>query len=255
MTNGEAPRRGATVARLRELLERSRNLRRERVASPGLSRARKLLAEYQARRLAETYADFAAQPRYRPAVRFFLEDLYGPIDFAQRDADIERVYPVMTRVLSAHALASVTQALELHALSEELDARMARILTEELGMTDRLDEARYAEAFRRCGDREARLRQIELVEQIGHTLDDVVEHPVIYATVVAARLPAKLAGFGELQDFIERGLHAFRHMRGAGEFIRAVGERERRMLDETLAAPSPAATGGNVSRKDEPPRE
>jgi hypothetical protein len=255
VTKREPPPRGATVARVRELLERSRHLRRERVASPGLSDARRLLAEWQSRRLADTYADFAAQPRYRPAVRFFLEDLYGPVDFAQRDADIERVYPVMTRVLSAHALASVTQALELHALSEELDARMARVLTAELGMTDRLDDATYAEAFRRCDDRAARLRQIELVEQIGRTLDDVVNNPVIYATVVAARLPAKLAGFGELQDFIERGLHAFRHMRGAREFIAAVGERERGMLDLMRAGAAPAAHGRAFSRGDAPPRE
>jgi hypothetical protein len=227
--------RRSTLARMSEMMERTRTLRRQLVASSGLSPARRALAEYQAQRLARTYEDFHRQPRYRLAVEFFLKDLYGPLDFSQRDADIERVYPVMARVLSGAALDSITEALELHALSQELDARMVEILTSELGVTDRVDVHSYAEAFRRCANRAGRLRQVELVEHVGRALDDVVHHPVTYATVLAARLPAKLAGFGELQDFIERGVHAFRAMRSADDFIAAIGERERRMLEQIFA--------------------
>lgn len=222
-------------SRLQELVERSRGLRRQRVTANELPAARRVLAQWQSQRLARTYADYAAQPRYRPAVEFFLNDLYGPADFSQRDADIERVYPVMARVLSGQALAMVEAALELRALSAELDARMARILREDLGVTDRLDEATYDEAFRRCGERASRERQIDLIVELGRTLDTVVHHPVTYATLLAARIPARLAGFGELQDFLERGLRAFRQMRGAEQFIAAVDERERRMLDEIFA--------------------
>jgi hypothetical protein len=232
--SGRPPDRRSTLTQMRELLERSRTLRRKLVAAQELSGVRRLLAEYQARRLAESYADLAAQPRYRAAVEFFLKDLYGPVDYGQRDADIERVFPVMSRVLSGPALESITAALELRTISEELDARMVDILGRDLGVRDALDTQSYEEAFRRCDDRPARLRQIELIEQIGRALDQVVHHPVTYATVMAARVPARLAGFGELQDFIERGLRAFRQMRGAQEFIAIVGERERRMLDREL---------------------
>ncbi len=224
----------STRARLFELMERSRSLRRHVVARSGLSPVRRALADWQSKRLAATYDDFHRQPRYRLAVEFFLNDLYGPRDFSQRDADIERVYPVMARVLSGHALDSIAQALELQALSQELDAKMVEVLANDLGVTDRIDERTYAEAFRRCGERDSRLRQIELIEQVGRTLDEVVHNPLIYGTVLAARLPAKLAGFGELQDFIERGVHAFRAMHGADEFIAAIGERERRMLGKML---------------------
>ena len=232
-------RRGG-FSRLHELMERSRSLRRRRVQTQELPAARRALAEWQSQRLAHTYADFAAQPRYRPAVDFFLDDLYGPVDFTQRDADIERVYPVMARVLSGQALATIDAALELHALSAELDARMVEILTGELGMTDRLDEQTYAEAFRRCGERASRERQVELIVELGRTLDAVVHHPVTYATLLAARLPARLAGFGELQDFLERGVRAFRHMRGADKFIAAVEEREGRMIELMFADAEPS---------------
>ena len=231
--------RGGGRSRLQELVERSRGLRRNRVLQQELPAARRVLAQWQSRRLAHTYADYAAQARYRPAVEFFLKDLYGPVDFSQRDADIERVYPVMARVLSGQALATIEAALELHALSAELDARMIRILTDELGMTNTLDEPTYAEAFRRCGERASRERQVDLVVELGRTLDAVVHHPVTYATLLAARLPARLAGFGELQDFLERGLRAFRHMHGADDFIAAVDHRERRMLELIFAGVAP----------------
>jgi hypothetical protein len=238
MTGKDIPRGRGPTTRLHELMEEARALRRREVAVPGLSAARRVLAEWQSQRLARTYADFARQSRYRPAVDFFLGDLYGPTDFAQRDADIQRVYPMMSRVLGGPALEAITRAIELRVLSDGFDARMADLLVSRFGLADRLDAETYAEAFRLCDDRPGRLRQIELVEEVGRALDAVARNPVIHATVLAARLPAKLAGFGELQDFVERGLRAFRHMRGAGELIAAIGERERRMLDLILAGAS-----------------
>jgi hypothetical protein len=232
---------------MRELIERTRRLRRLEVAAAGLSGGRRLLAEWQSARLARTYADFSAQPRYRPAVEFFLHDLYGPVDFSQRDADVERVYPVMARVLGAHALEPITRAIELNVLTQELDLRMADILVSELGAGEALDAPTYAEAFRRCDDRAGRLRQVALVEQVGRALEEVVRNPIILATARAARLPARLAGFAELQDFVERGLRAFRHMHGAGELIEAIGQRERRVLDLIFSGAAAAEWDRTVS--------
>lgn len=223
------------LARLRELLERSRELRNAQITPEGLSPSQQLLAEWQADRLARTYADLQREPRYQPAIEFFLTDLYGPRDFSQRDHDVERVYPLMARVLSEHAIHSIALAMELHALSQDFDARMARILTEELGVTDQLDPDTYAEAFRRCNDFPLRRRQIELVGNVGRVLEEVVRKPVIYAAVRVAHRPAHAMGFGELQDFVERGFRAFRHMDGATYFVNTVLERETRLLEQIVA--------------------
>ena len=216
-------------------MERSRSLRRRIVETSGLSPIRRVLADWQSKRLAEPYADFHRQPRYRLAVEFFLNDLYGPRDFGQRDADVERVYPVMARVLSGHALDSITQALELHALSQELDAAMVEILARDLAVTDHIDAGIYAEAFRRCGERSSRLRQIELIEQVGRTLDEVVHNPLIYGTVLRARGCRRSSqDSASCRTSSSAACMPFAPMRGADEFIAAIGERERRMLDELL---------------------
>src|SRR5574340_1383753 len=44
------------------------------------------LKDYQSRSFARTYADLLVHPRYGAAARFFLQELYGPHEFADRDA-------------------------------------------------------------------------------------------------------------------------------------------------------------------------
>src|SRR5207248_3738 len=76
------------------------------------------LKAFQAARLARSYADIAAMPRYREATAFFLADLYGPKNFSRRDAAMLRILPAMTRMLPASAVETATLAVELEALSE-----------------------------------------------------------------------------------------------------------------------------------------
>lgn len=230
----------AGAARFLKHLERARELRRQVVSGDGLTPAQEALSRWQTRRLADTYADFSAQPRFRPAIDFFLNDLYGTHDFTQRDSDIERVYPIMVKVLSENAMHSLSLAVELHALSQQLDSEMIRVLEHEMGIDlgepdVRLTKARYAEAYRRCENEDARARQIELIHETGHLLEEVVRHPVIYVTAKLARTPARAAGFGELQDFIERGLSAFRRMKSATPFLNAIRHREYFILRQIVS--------------------
>src|SRR5258705_12707633 len=61
----------------------------------GIAAAKHRLRAWQNERFARTYADLAAQPRYKAAVHFFLTELYGDKDMSARDADLERVLPLM----------------------------------------------------------------------------------------------------------------------------------------------------------------
>lgn len=231
--------RVAGKAALLRQLGRVLAIDRELVEAGARPAAARLLAGWQAGRLAATYADFRAEERYRDAVTFFLEDLYGPGDFSQRDSDLEKVLPIMSRVLPEAALAALTDALELHTLTMALDRAMLEVLTEELGMTRALDPPMWAEAYVRCDRRVERERQIALTVSAGRRLEQVVHKPLIYSLVRLARGPAKAAGFGALQDFVERGFKAFRSMQGAGAFIDAVAARETQLMESLFAGEVP----------------
>ncbi|GLR14576.1 hypothetical protein GCM10007907_33660 [Chitinimonas prasina] len=205
----------------------------EEIVQSGLSRPRYLLARWQADRLAVTYADLRESERYAQATAFFLSDLYGPKDFSKRDQDGERIVGKMRALLPARAMAAIQSALHLNRLSHELDAAMAVQLFDEMGL-QAIDAASYAEAYRRCG-LEARREQIDLVDNLGHELDAVVQKPLVQLALKLAHGPAHMAGLGELQDFLERGVAAFLHMKGADEFLATIRERETRILERIAA--------------------
>ena len=160
--------------------------------SPAFAQALRSLKHFQAGRLAQTHQDLLGSSRYGLATRFFLEDLYGAKDFSQRDAELERVIPTLTRFLPEAALATVADAVELDALSEDLDQKMTRFGLEHLGL-DGPDQdwnaERYAEAYRGIGSVDERAEQLELVPRIGRTLDKLVRGPFLGGAVVGDGRP------------------------------------------------------------------
>jgi hypothetical protein len=212
-------------------VERARALHEERAASPELAAALDRLAAWQTRRLNATYADLTADPRYARATVFFSSDLYGPGDFSRRDADLARVVPLMAKVLPDGMIATISGAMELSALSRELD----RAMLEKLPPGAALSVAAYCAAYRALANRAERERQIELIVTVGRALDRYVDKPFIHSALAAMRQPARIAGLGALQDFLERGFEAFGSMGGADEFLATVEGRERALMNAIFA--------------------
>jgi hypothetical protein len=208
-----------------------RNLVAARRPAGPLAAAKHRVRAWQNKRFAATYADLAAQPRYAPAVGFFLDELYGDTDMSARDTDLSRVLPVMISLLPAPALETIRDALAFETLCERLDADVAR----ELGAS-RLSQKSYGEAFRRCGQPVLRRKQIAHVDHVGKALDRLTRWPMIGTTLRLMRVPAKGAGLGALQDFLERGFAAFKHMRGAEHFLATIVERETAIVERLFAA-------------------
>ena len=193
------------------------------------------LKSFQSRRLARTYEDLAAQPRYAAATAFFLDDLYGPKDFSARDQEMLRIVPVMSRILPASAVETAALAIELEALSEDLDHRLAGVLAD-----GPIDDDSYGEAYRKSSTPEERRRQIDLIEAVGRRLDALVRKPLVAHMLKLMRRPAHMAGLGDLQDFLEEGFNSFRSMKGADEFLATLRRREEDIASRLFSgAPDP----------------
>lgn len=179
---------------------------------------------YQQARFARTYADLLATPRYAGAATFFLDDLYGPGDFAERDGQFVRIVPGVVRLFPAEVVSTVEALTALHALSERLDSEMARHL-------DRrpLTAAAYIVAWRKTGQAVSRQRQLDLMLTVGRALDVYTHRPLLRHSLRAMRVPARAAGLAALQAFLERGFETFRDLHGASEFLAEIDVRERAM--------------------------
>lgn len=192
-----------------------------RAADTALEARVQALKAWQQRRFADTYADLLANPRYEAATRFFLHELYGPDDYRQRDAQFARVIPTLTRLFPEEVVRTVAKLARLHALSERLDTCMAGHLP-----SSDITPADYATAWRACGEPDARQHQIALTMAVGESLDHLTRKPLLRQTLRLMRGPAQMAGLGALQQFLESGFDTFRAMRGAGEFLAIVKQRE-----------------------------
>ncbi|MEO6227943.1 MAG: hypothetical protein ABIO61_08850 [Thermomonas sp.] len=186
----------------------------------------KPLQAWQTQRLERSFARFLQDPARSPAANFFLSDVYGDRDFSQRDADIAKVMPMMQRLLPSTLVATVADGIELGALTHALDLRMAEALQRLAPRRRSIDETLYATAYRAVGLRRLRARQIALIGAIGQGLATALRTPGVSMLLTLSRLPARAAGLGELQRFLERGFEAFAGLDDAQAFLADIRQHE-----------------------------
>ena len=184
----------------------------------------KTLQEWQCQRLLTTHKKLAHQSRYQDAMQFFVDELYGPKDFSQRDADLARVVPKLAALLPEKAMSALADAVSVNALSFDLDLDLVHHLDGELNAQN------YATAYRKMGRLDDRKTQIDTIYHLGELLADVVHIRGVSWLIKMARKPAQLAGLLSLHEFLERGFHAFKQIGDVHSFIDPVLSKEREIM-------------------------
>ena len=193
-----------------------------------------VLRDWQSRRLAATYADLLANPRYTRACRFFLDDVYAAKDFRQRDEEIRQLYENISHFLPDILLRLVKTVILLNDVTQALDEQLWSVMQNELGITDTITMDLYMAGYRLCDNYDERVYQIELIDQVGHMVDVTTKIPMIATTLKIVRAPVSRAGWGDLHDWITRGFTAFQHMHGAKEFLATIHDREMSFLASAI---------------------
>ncbi len=207
-----------------EHLEAVAHLRRAQRLDAAFGQRVQALKAFQHQRFARTYRDLLQSVNHAAAARFFLDELYGPHDFTERDAQFARIVPALVRLFPRDIVATVRSLAELHALSERLDAEVAAALA-----SPSVDLPVYRAGWQAVGQAAARQRQIDLMLQIGRALVRFTRNPVLRHSLRLMRAPAKAAGLGALQHFLERGFDTFAGLREPEGFLSLIAEREQRI--------------------------
>lgn len=216
------------AARIREAMQEVSLLRQSRMADPQLHAACLEVKSFQAQRFTATYADLLDSPRYQRAAHFFLNELYGDKDYAQRDQQFSRIANTIARLFPKAVVETAAALAEVHALTEALDDRMAQQwLLHRTGS----QAARYIRCWRAVGDVAARRQQLQVVLHLGQDLDHLTHMRGLRSLLKMMRTPAAAAGLSALQNFLESGFDAFAQMKGATEFLNVVETRESALID------------------------
>lgn len=216
---------------------RSVNAQRSEAERQHLLAAIQRLQQWQCQRLLASHIAMAQHPHYAKAIGFFVDELYGPKDFSQRDADLMRVIPKLAKVLPQHAMHAIEQALWLNALSFDLDMAMAQILG-----SAQLNRHNYALAYRALGRSDERAQQIHIAAKLAAQLNDVVGIVGISWLIKLSRRPAQRAGLSNMHDFLYRGYIAFKDLGDVSGFIDPVIALESQISAQLLDPATDFAT-------------
>jgi len=235
-----------TAETIRRAVAQVEQMRQESRALPDLGAALVAVKQFQARRFRGTYADLLAAGPYAGAARFFLEELYGDRDYAERDAQFARIAGAVEKLFPRDVAGTAAALAELHALTESLDHAMARALP-----TASVDVASYVRAWRMVGRQSDREQQLERVVAIGSELARLTRLPGLRLMLRMMRGPAAASGLSQLQGFLESGFDTFASLAksraGAENFLRTVREREQGLL-QALYAAEPVACETELTR-------
>lgn len=194
---------------------------------------REKVRRYQSARLRSTHQELLADPRFKAAAAFFLNEIYAERAPAWRDEQMRKALPAMSRFLPAIALEPVVLAVRLDSVTESLDERLANALPSQASGS--LTEQAYADAYRQSSAEE-RQEQLELIERVCERLARAARIPLVPQALAAMRGPARALGVFELHSFLERGFSAFKSLERPELFIQAFLVKERALSAELFAA-------------------
>lgn len=204
--------------KLRKYTERSNALHQEYLGNQAFFARYERFAAWQLDYMLPFYGDLRASDNYAAAVDFVVSDLTG-INISQRDRDIARVAPIMSKMLPEKALRTMASAMELNARVLEINLSICRVLFENRLVDAEISESDYRSACRQASSLDDCLELVQLIEDIGRSLDHVIRIPMIGITLKAMRAPARLAGFAALQLFLEKGYTTFVALEDVDQFL------------------------------------
>jgi hypothetical protein len=212
---------------IRAAVDAVSRLRQQAAGDAALQEALTELKRLQSRRFAGTYADLLRDASFGPGARFFLEELYGDRDHAQRDAQFARIAGAIESLFPAQVARTAAALAQLHALTEDLDLQMAHAW---LALGPAPEAPRYVQAWRDVGREADRRQQLNELLDIGRDLALLTRTPGLRTMLRMMRGPASASGMGALQRFLEAGFDTFSGMArrpGTAErFLDTVNQRE-----------------------------
>jgi len=183
--------------------------------------------EWQMAYLLTLFIDLHERPGYGGAIDFTMSDLAG-VGISNRDRDLERASPAITRMLPLKALETIAAAAKLNARVLKVNLGIFGRLQVDGELPAKISNRAYCVACRESSTLEECVGLVYLATRLGGTLKTLVTVPLLGGMLRAMRGPAHAAGFGALQEFLESGYTKFEEIPDIDHFL---SEIETRMTE------------------------
>lgn len=233
-----------SAAKFRDAIARSNELHKHYLNDPKLYRSYDRFTRWQFDYMLPFFDDLLGPKGYKEAIDFVVSDLAG-VGVSERDQDIERAAPVIVRTLPAHPLETAAAAVELNVGALEINLAIWRGLLVDGELPEAITETDYCASCRRFSSYEECMALVNLANELGATLKTLVRIPLIGGLLKSMRRPARAAGFGALQAFLEKGFITFREISDIDRFLTVSHKRMDEIFDHVYHSPLPGAETGD----------
>ena len=192
--------------------------------------------EWQMAYLLTLFTDLHERPGYGDAIDFTMSDLAG-VGISNRDRDLERASPAITRMLPQKALETIAAAARLNASVLEINLGIYRHLLSDDRLPATISERAYSLACRESTSLQECVDMVHLATELGGTLKRLVKVPLLGAMLRAMRGPAHAAGFAALHDFLESGYTRFRAIPDIDLFLNEIDTRMTAFFEAIFQTP------------------
>ena len=222
--------RKQAATKFRRAIARSNELHAEYLGDPDLMASYDRFTRWQLDYMLPFFADLLEPKGYAEAIDFVVSDLCG-VGISARDRDIERATPIIVRSLPAHPLETASAAVELNAGALEINLGIWRGLLADGELPADITEGEYMAACHATSSYEECMELVQLAVELGHTLKNLVNVPLIGGLLRTMRAPAHAAGYGALQEFLETGFITFRQISDIDRFLELLHHRMDQIFD------------------------
>lgn len=181
------------------------------------------------------YDDLRDRPGYDDAIDYIVADLTGP-GIADRDRELEKVVPVMTRFLPTKALKALALAMELNARVLAINLGIEGELRERIAAGS-ISERDYCLASRAVSSFEECQELVAMTRSAGESLEQIIRVPMIGSLLRSMRVPARMAGVADLQVFLEKGFRTITALDDVHEFLDIMDQRMTAVFRHVFEAP------------------
>ena len=170
--------RETAAQEFREYIERSNELHKGYLDDPGQLRQYDRFTEWQMAYLLTMFTDLHEEPGYGSAIDFTMSDLAG-VGISNRDRDLERAAPAITRMLPQKALETIAAAARLNARVLEVNLGIFRELQVDGRLPADISHRAYCLACRASTTVEECVGMGLLATSVGRSLKALVTVPLL----------------------------------------------------------------------------
>ena len=193
---------------------------------------------WQKQRMQRTHAKTFAEKQNILMSEYFLNRLYGGPDFDALAGQIARLMKYVhkaEKLIPENAIKTGTSGVALAILAVRLDEQVAMRLLQDYHPNEALTDKMMRLTYLKLDQGQQRLEQLDLLDQLGKSLDKYMRSFVVYTAFKMCKGTANKYHFQIMYEFMQDGFLAMKPLKSAEKFVQDFTAVERQIIHKVHA--------------------